>query len=338
MKKLQDKVEHQKPSDVYAQMTDPCHNNSMDIPRDIRQCQNVKALQKAEKRGRSNNNIGDELLNVFQMVSEQHPFVAEVIYSRENPLPSVICYTDDQVKDFKSFVCSNEGVVGVDRTFSLGKCFVTTTVYKSNKSSTRHPDCERKLCSKHIKDNVIRQVTDKIPKSTTDRNDIVNLIFGRKGVASANDSVEFDEKNTEFKSTLHVKKHDDFAKYYEKYVEKKILDHVVSTDDQLWTNNNTESINNRRKVQLVDLRRALYGSGNFILNTRYAKRKTSKLCWTSKSEDDKRKMLRKLLTASSTKNENSVQSTDCKYTVFKNPNLAKKPIQRTRCRATRSQQ
>ncbi|WAR23881.1 hypothetical protein MAR_037550, partial [Mya arenaria] len=111
MKKLQDKVEHQKPRDVYAQMTDPCHNNSLDFPRDIRQCQHVKALQKAEKRkGMSNNNIADD---------EQHPFVAEVIHSRKNPLPSVICSTNDQVTDFKSFICSNESVIGVDRTFSL---------------------------------------------------------------------------------------------------------------------------------------------------------------------------------------------------------------------------
>jgi len=71
--------------------------------------------------------------SVFQTVDDKHPYVAEVMHSHENPLPSVMCYTDQQATDFKAFITSHDGVVGVDRTFSLGKGFVTTTVYKSNK-------------------------------------------------------------------------------------------------------------------------------------------------------------------------------------------------------------
>ncbi|WAR00152.1 LOW QUALITY PROTEIN: hypothetical protein MAR_024524, partial [Mya arenaria] len=121
MKNVQEKVEHQKPSDVYAQMTDPSYNNYTDYPRDTRQCQNVKTLQKKNK--------ADKLMNVFQMVSEKHPFVVEIIHSRENPLPSL--------NKSHTFISSNECVVGFDRTLLLGKCFVGTTVYKSNKDTRK---------------------------------------------------------------------------------------------------------------------------------------------------------------------------------------------------------
>ncbi|WAR04565.1 hypothetical protein MAR_019934, partial [Mya arenaria] len=118
LKKLKEKVEHQKPSDVYAQMTDPSHNDYMDFPRGILQCQKVKAPQKAEKRkGRSNNKIADEWS------------VNNIPSSRENPLPSLIC--------FKSFIFSNESVVGVDRTFSLGDVFVE--IQQSDKKGTGEP-------------------------------------------------------------------------------------------------------------------------------------------------------------------------------------------------------
>jgi hypothetical protein len=211
----------------------------------------------------------------------------------------------------KSFLSSKEGVVGIDRTFSLGKCFVTTTVYKSNKVLRKgtgdapillgplmlhwdgrqqnyfrffshlrgvlgmeikniemilgtdderaminaidmaFPGCSKKLCSKHLKDNILRQITDKIPKSTIDRKEIVDMIFGANGVATANDSATFDERNIKFKNNLEEQRHSDFLQYYVRHVEDKLANYVISSDEEkLWTNNNTESMNHRLKVKL----------------------------------------------------------------------------------------
>ena len=166
------------------------------------------------------------------------------------------------------------------------------------------------------------------------------------------------KKNLDLKETLKSRNHNDFVLYYEQYVQKKIRDHVISNGDKLWTNNNTESMNHRLKVligweprkidelveklhalvklQLVDFRRAIYGTGNFILNGRYAKYKITKHSWISKKEEDKEKLLKKVLSAVN-KEEKAVTSKDGRYTVFKKPNLAKKPNQRKRCRANRSQ-
>ena len=48
--------------------------------------------------------------------------------------PSIILYTDEQLADFRSFLdTDSEHVVGVDRTFNLGRCYVTTMVYKNLK-------------------------------------------------------------------------------------------------------------------------------------------------------------------------------------------------------------
>ena len=44
-------------------------------------------------------------------------------------LPNVICYTDYQMKHFSSD-CKTS-VIGVDRTFNLGACFVTTVFQES---------------------------------------------------------------------------------------------------------------------------------------------------------------------------------------------------------------
>ncbi|KAL3889314.1 hypothetical protein ACJMK2_001665 [Sinanodonta woodiana] len=57
------------------------------------------------------------------------------------------------------------------------------------------PDCKRNLCTKHITYILIRQMTEKIPKTTKERTCIVETIFGPNGVATANDSATFDERN-----------------------------------------------------------------------------------------------------------------------------------------------
>jgi hypothetical protein len=70
---------------------------------------------------------------------DKYPFVGGNHNSRYNKLPLIICYTEEQVIDFKFFVKSKAGVVGVDRTFCPGKCFVTTTLYKVQKATGEPP-------------------------------------------------------------------------------------------------------------------------------------------------------------------------------------------------------
>ena len=413
-----EKVKYQKPSDVYTKMTE--HDDSSIFPRDLKQCQNAKSrqitkLKETKKHNKSRKNVADEILNLIELIGE-NKFVAEITHSRNNKPPTIICYTEKQLEDIRSFITNHSGVVGIDRTFNLGQCFVTLTVYKSHKVVRKtngeppifigplmlhwdgqftsyykffthlrgvlnlnltqvelllgtddekamtnaldatFPEANRRLCTKHIKDNVTRQLTDKIPTNRKERAKIVKTIFGRDGIANANDSTTFDERSALLKEEL--KQYPGFLEYFEKYVQKKIADHCINQEDKLWTNNNTESMNNRLKVacdwkplkcdelvfkleeiintQMVDLRRALYDKGNFSVNTRYAKYKLSHASWSAKSPEEKSDYFKKFLNARKNVQTARVTSSCGKFTIPRPQTLARKPHQRTRCKATKS--
>ena len=136
------------------------------------------------------------------------------------------------------------------------------------------------------------------------------------------------------------------------------LPRAINQEDKLWTNNNTESMNNRLKVachwkplkcdelvfkleeiintQMVDLRRALYDKGNFSVNTRYAKYKLSHASWSAKSPEEKSDYFKKFLNARKNVQTARVTSSCGKFTIPRPQTLARKPHQRTRCKATKS--
>ncbi|CAG2198117.1 unnamed protein product [Mytilus edulis] len=99
-------------------------------PRDSKYVQNVKYHVNNEKNPFNKQNIADDMQTVINMNSAKHPFLKEIVQTTGKP-PSVICYTDFQMKHFAS-ACKSS-IIGVDRTFNLGACFVTTTVFQENK-------------------------------------------------------------------------------------------------------------------------------------------------------------------------------------------------------------
>ena len=87
-----------------------------------------KYNDKKKKRKQYQNNVADKILNVIEMLND-NATVQKVIMSKNKSL-SVILYSDEQIEDMKRNVAAGS-VVGFDRTFKLGACFVTTTVYKN---------------------------------------------------------------------------------------------------------------------------------------------------------------------------------------------------------------
>jgi hypothetical protein len=58
----------------------------------------------------------------------------QVIHTKVQ-VPSIICYTDDQMTDLKNYLHKADNpIVGVDRTFNLGSFFVTSLVYKNHRA------------------------------------------------------------------------------------------------------------------------------------------------------------------------------------------------------------
>ena len=108
------------------------------------------------------------------------------------------------------------------------------------------PGSKRKLCMKHIKDNLKHHNTDKYPTDLKTRKQIINKIFCPDGVASAESSFQIDQRNESLINDLQESNHGDFVKYYEKHVKEKLLDHVINhSTGEFWANNNAESMNNR---------------------------------------------------------------------------------------------
>lgn len=78
-------------------------------------------------------NITDEVLCVINMCQNGENNVRKIFLTSNKP-PSVIVYSDEQLEDMKSnCIGPNGSVIGIDRTFNLGPCFVTSTTYKNVK-------------------------------------------------------------------------------------------------------------------------------------------------------------------------------------------------------------
>ena len=71
-----------------------------------------------------------------------NPYLQEIVQIKGKP-PMVILYDDDQLKDLKNFCVGygNKSILGIDRTFNLGACFVTLTVFKNTNLLRRSTQC-----------------------------------------------------------------------------------------------------------------------------------------------------------------------------------------------------
>ena len=132
-------LEHkERPGQVYEQLVR--NGDSFEIPRDTKQVKNLGQAVRNTEGGRQRHtcvhikNIADDLLTVINGVQDNE-FIQSVIMCKGKS-PTIICYLRDQIADMMRF-CGKEtpeclrSVIGVDRTFNLGPCFVTTLVFKN---------------------------------------------------------------------------------------------------------------------------------------------------------------------------------------------------------------
>lgn len=325
--------------------------------------------------------------------------VREIFVTPAKP-PSVIVYSDEQMEDMKTNCAGTNGsVIGIDRTFNLGPCFVTTTTYKNQKILKRetlqnpiflgpsflHWDGETEtyykflchlnsklgypsklkigsdeekatknainqafddpnhlLCTKHLKDNVRRYLKDKEGCGAKERELIVRSIFGYDGLLNSDDSFSFESKFSDMDNI--ISKFPNFHKYFENRLKPLLLNHVFKplqdgTVKELWTNNNSESMNNRLKesidwkphklpdlinkinevsaFQFNDLRRSIHGSGNYILEDTFKNHHVSPDKWVKMSQTEKRRRTWKLLSQKprDPEKKNYIKSTNCSFQV-----------------------
>ena len=211
------------------------------------------------------------------------------------------------------------------------------------------PQAKLTLCTRHLEENLKRQLKNKIGIPKKNSKEIVNEIFGPDGLTELNTSVAFAEKSAEIE-----------RKYKEKigtYLTDKLLPsikeyifEVSKNDDRIplnWKNNNCEAMNHILKLNLnwkpatiPDLiemlkkeillqealtRGALYGHGDYELANEAVCLKISLSSWQQKTEQEKALLYKKFLNFGTKKIAPiTVTSSDGKLVLPRTTPLAKK--------------
>ena len=79
-------------------------------------------------------NSADYIQTVISQL-DNHPFVQHLVPLKGKP-PGFVLYVADQLNDIVQFFSADArypSIMGIDRTFNLGECYVTCTVYKNNR-------------------------------------------------------------------------------------------------------------------------------------------------------------------------------------------------------------
>ena len=232
-----------------------------------------------------------------------------------------------------------------------------------NAIDSNFPASDRFLCTKHLKDGTCAYLQRKVGVPQKERKAISKSIFGENGIVNANDSVDFDAKSKNvLKQVAQYKK---FTNYFREKLKPTVEAYVNNPSRNCksmtnWTNNNCESLNHIMKLDanwkvqstpalirmlhdmtllhFKDMKRALYGDGNYRLYGKYKKYTMKRTAWKNLGELRQRNFFSEFLKNrkySKTRETGYVIST---YSDFQIPalNVAKKPGQKSRLRSTKT--
>ena len=218
------------------------------------------------------------------------------------------------------------------------------------------------LCRRHIEENVKRQLRGKVDANDRQTKEVMNDIFGGIGLLAVDDEYEFALLSFEAEEK-YCTRMPNFFPYFKK-LRGTLLEYVFLPTKKnksvpiTWKNNSCESMNHILKlardwkvqkipdlveklykiikVQYANVRRVLYGIGNYVVTPWMSKYKISQANWAAKTETEKETWFLKF-SKSAPKVEKAVKSTDGRLTIPKTQKTAKKPSQRKRVKCARTQ-
>ena len=102
-------------------------------PIDIKVIRNAKYnFDKKQKPNHSSQqNTADDIQILISQL-QSNDFIQSIVANNDNKPPNIICYSEEQMLDLKSCM-QNGSIIGIDRTFNLGACYVTCMVYQNPK-------------------------------------------------------------------------------------------------------------------------------------------------------------------------------------------------------------
>ncbi|XP_062608451.1 uncharacterized protein LOC134270271 [Saccostrea cucullata] len=104
--------------------------NIPDDPITLKTARNAKYSYEKKKHPQNKQNLADEVITVLNKKYEDASFVKEVLTSANNKPPNVILYSEEQMTSMRSSI-KNGCIIGIDRTFNVGSCYLTVTTFKN---------------------------------------------------------------------------------------------------------------------------------------------------------------------------------------------------------------
>ncbi|XP_078674699.1 uncharacterized protein LOC144912839 [Branchiostoma floridae x Branchiostoma belcheri] len=132
---LRDSIKTNKPQVVYRNMKERARESadSADAPRNSKQVKNAR--YSAQKNARPEGNRGNFADHIQALENRvlYDPFVQRVCSSKDK-VPTLTCYTKEQLYDIKRFCCAGPAgintVLAFDKTYNLGEVHVTASAFK----------------------------------------------------------------------------------------------------------------------------------------------------------------------------------------------------------------
>jgi hypothetical protein len=226
---------------------------------------------------------------------------------------------------------------------------------KALRKAMRHVFSSAKLvaCTRHLKENVNRFLTDKVGMNIQSKKEIIKSIFGQEGIASSFDTDSFDDKIKLFsiQNVSVMETSPSLSDYLRDRIYPLLRDNVVAHQPG-WTNNNAESMNHVLKQcinwkpqllpdlikklqgvvdgQLLESQRAIFGRGDFKLKPSHMHMRVTVEAWESLSASQRQKITQKCSILEP--NSKLVTSTNGKLTVIQQIDAGKKANQTKRKR------
>ena len=142
VRKVKRRLKTDSPAKIFEQMTSEAGDDATLAPNHLKQIRQLKYTMNRVPKVPQRPTVPDDVLQLSNMV-RKHPYVQQYVQSKDR-LPQLILYTDDQMKDLKSFLAAESyHVVGIDRLPSDGPYMVTVVFYRNlkvlNASTHTHP-------------------------------------------------------------------------------------------------------------------------------------------------------------------------------------------------------
>ena len=268
-------------------------------------------------------------------------FFARLLAALASPVSSTEVRLDDQI------------LTGSDEETALVKAI-----------RTMFPSSKHLFCMIHCKDNVRHHLTS-IGVPTDKREHILKLLFGSGGIVCSTDENVLAARIAALIQYLR-QENVDAVNYMQSRILPKISENVRIVWENAWlgkhswTNNNCESVNNLLKLDLnwkparltdlvshiydlvrlqyEDVRRAMFGQGDFQLAPQFARHYVPLSQWTSLSAEKQCCLFDNFISDNGKRNVSArtVTSSDGCLTVQGGNKIARKPGQRRRPKAERA--